>query len=237
MTGTVRSCLSVLVLAAIFVLVLAWVGGPVLAGTVVERSLTAAGFVAAETSVAVTSEPPLELVTGHADRVVINARNATLRDIRATSVSLTLSNVDLVGRNFARVDGSLDDVSIDAADGSTINARTIAVRGAAEETIATVHIEQAVVERLVKEGIRAQTGVAVERITLSPPNRIRFTAGLSLDGRFEVGRDGSLDVVTSDGGARFKLFDPPPELNLASASVVGTDLVLVGTMSLADLFR
>ena len=135
-----RGCLSILLLAALFVLALAWFGGPALAGTVVERSMTAAGFVAADTSVAVTSEPPLELLTGHADRVVVKARNATLRDMRAASLSLTLSNVDLVGRRFARVDGTLDNVSIDSSDGTVINARSIAVRGPADAATATVRM-------------------------------------------------------------------------------------------------
>jgi hypothetical protein len=232
-----RGCLSVLLLAAVFVLGLAWFGGPALAGTVVERSMTAAGFVAADTSVSVTSEPPLELLTGHADRVVIKGRNATLRDIRAASLSLTLSNVDLVGRRFARVDGTLDNVSIDASDGTVINARSITVRGPADATTATIRLAEDVVKRLLTDGIRAQAGLGVGSVTLSPPNRIKFTAGLSIDGRFDVGSDGSLGVVTSGGGSRFTLFEPPPQLRLTNASVVGTDLVLVGTISVAELIR
>jgi hypothetical protein len=174
---------------------------------------------------------------GHADRVVINARNATLRDLRAASVALTLSNVDLLGRRFGRVGGSLEDVSIDAGQGVVVAARSIDLRGPPDAATATVYVEHDVVERLVAEGIRAQTGLTVASITLSPPNRIRFTAGLSIDGRFEIGADGSLDLIASGGGSGFKLFDPPPELHLTSASVVGSDLVLVGTISVAELFR
>ena len=232
-----RGCLSTLILAAVFVLGLAWFGGPVLASTVVERSLTAAGFVAAETSVAVTSEPPLELLAGHADRVVITARNAVLGDIRAASVSLTLSNVDLVGRRFARVDGGLDNVSIDANGGTVVNATSITVRGPGDGATATIRVGGDVVKRLLTDGIRSQAGLRVGSVTLSPPNRIRFTAGLSIDGRFAVAPDGSLGVVAAGGGSRFTLFDPPPQLQLKSASVVGSDLVLVGTTSLTDLFR
>lgn len=232
-----RGCLSVLVLAAVFVLGLAWFGGPVLAGTIVERSMTAAGFVAADTSVAVTSEPPLELLAGHADRVVVTARNATLRNMAAASLSLTLSNVDLVGRRFARVDGTLDDVSIDASDGTVINARSIALRGPSDAATATVRLAEDVVKRLITDGVRAQAGLRVTGVTLSPPNRIGFTAGLPIDGRFDVAADGSLGLVTSGGGSRFMLFEPPPELRLVGVSVVGSDLVLVGTTSLADLVR
>jgi hypothetical protein len=230
-----RGCLSVLVLAAAFVLGLAWFGAPALAGSIIERSLAAAGFVGVDTSVTVTSEPPLELLTGHADRVVIKARNATLRDMRAASLSLTLSNVELVDRTFARVDGILDDVSIDASDGTVLRASSLGVRGPADAATATIRLSKDVVTRLITDGIRAQAGIRVGGITLSPPDRIRFTAGLSIDGRFDVGSDGSLGVVTSGGGSRFTLFQPPPQLRLQSVSIVDSDVVLVGTISLADL--
>jgi hypothetical protein len=155
--------------------------------------------------------------------------------MRAASLSLTLSNVDLLGRRFARLDGTLEDVSIDASDGTVINARSITLRGPADGATATVRLTEDVVKRLLTDGIRAQAGLRVGSVTLAPPNRIRFTAGLSIDGRFDVGADGSLGVVTSGGGSRFTLFEPPPDLRLTNASVVGSDLVLVGTMSLADL--
>jgi hypothetical protein len=233
----VRGCLSILVIAAVFVLAMAWIVGPVLAGTLIERSLSAAGFSAATTSVTVTSEPPLELIGGHADRVVISARDAELHSLRAATMSLTLTNVDLVGRQFGGADGTFDDVVISPGSGRSIEARSIRLRGAAAAATTTVLINTQVVERVVAEGIRQQTGLSVGSITLSAPNRIRFTAGLSLEGRFAVGPNGSLDVVTAGGGTRFKLFEPPSELRLTSVSVTGTDLVLVGTTSLVDLLR
>jgi hypothetical protein len=224
----------VLVIAAIFVLALAWIGGPVLAGTVVERSLAAAGFTAASKSVTVASEPPLEILAGHADRVVIDARDAGLRTLHAAQLSLTLTNVDLLGRRFGGIDASLDDALFTPAEGPAVAARSITVRGPANGATATIHVSEQVVEQLITDGIRQQTGLTVERVTLSAPNRVRFTAGLSLDGRLAVDADGALVVVTS-GETRFRLLKSPPEVRLTSVSVADRDLVLVGTTSLGDL--
>jgi hypothetical protein len=231
-----RGCLSVLVIAALFVLVLAWIGGPMLASTLIERSLAAAGFTASSTSVTVTSEPPVEVLAGHADRVRIDARDAQLETIRAGRLSLALTNVDLLGRRFGSVDGILDDAIITPADGPAVAARVITLRGSAADATATITIGEQVVEQLIVDGIRQQTGLRVDRVTLSAPNRVRFTAGLTLDGRFAVGPNGSLDVVAS-GDTRFTLLDPPADIHLTSATVVGTDLVVVGTTSLVDLLR
>jgi hypothetical protein len=117
-----RGCLSVLFIAVGLVLVAAWLGGPTFAGVLVERSLDGAGFVAAQRSVTVSSDPALEILTGQADRVTIRATRATVRDLTAGRLLVTLSNIDLVARRFSRIDGQLDDVLIRAADGSSVRA-------------------------------------------------------------------------------------------------------------------
>ena len=124
-----RGCLTVLVLAAALVLVVAWFGAPTLAGVLIERSLAGAGYSATETSVTVSSDPPLEILAGHADRVTIRGTHATLRDLTAAELVLTMTNVDLVGGRFSRVDGQLTDVLIQSGDGSSVRARSLAVRG------------------------------------------------------------------------------------------------------------
>src|SRR2546421_6060455 len=111
-------CLSVLAIAAGLVLVVAWFGGPTLAAALIERSLAGAGYAATDTSVSVSSDPPLEILTGHADRVTIRATGATIRNLTAARLALTLTNVDLVAGRFSAIDGELGDVSIRSADGS-----------------------------------------------------------------------------------------------------------------------
>jgi hypothetical protein len=232
-----RGCLSVLIMAAGLVLAAAWFGGPTLAGALVERSLDAAGFVAAERSVTVSADPPLEILAGHADRVTIRATRATVRDLTAARLNLTLTNVDLVAATFAGVDGQLDDVVIPAADGSSVDARTLTVHGRAAAATATVRIDAAVVEALLSKAIRRETGLSVTSLSLTAPDRIRFTAGLTISGRLAVEPDGSLVIAATSGDTRFTVFQPNADLRLTSVAVSGTELILTGTTDLATLIR
>jgi hypothetical protein len=232
-----RGCLSVLILAAGTVLAAAWFGGPTLAGVVIERSLDSAGFVAAERSVTVSSDTPLEILAGHADRVTIRATRATVRDLTASRLVLTLTSVDLVGGKFSGVDGQLDDVLIPSVDGSSVDARTVTVRGRAAAATATVRIDAGVLEGLFAKAIRRETGLSVAGLSLSAPDRIRFTAGLTISGRLAVGADGSLVIAATSGDTRFTVFKPNADLRLTSVAVSGTELVLTGATDLGSLIR
>ena len=232
-----RGCLSVLIMAVGLVLAAAWFGGPTLAGVVIERSLDSAGFVAAERSVTVSSNPPLEILAGHADRVTIRATRATVRDLTAARLALTLTNVDLVAGRFSGVDGQLDDVVIPAADGSSVDARTLTVHGRATAATATVRIDSAVVEALLSKAIRRETGLSVTGLSLTAPDRIRFTAGLTISGRLAVEPDGSLVIAATSGDTRFTVFKPNADLRLTSVAVSGTELVLTGTTDLGSRIR
>src|SRR5919112_3846543 len=112
-----RGCLTILVLAAAFVVGAIWFGGPPLAGTVVEASLTGAGLTADELDVTVSSDPPLGLVTGRADRVSIHATGVGWGSIEAESMDLDLIGVDLFGRTATSADGTFDGVAVEAPGG------------------------------------------------------------------------------------------------------------------------
>src|SRR4051812_2341016 len=232
-----RGCLTVLTLAAALALVGAWFGGPALAGVLVERSLAAAGYKATDSSVVVSSDPPFEILAGHADRVTIRGTSATIHDLRAARLELTLSNVDLVGRRFSRIDGQLDDVHIPAADNSSVLARSVAVRGRADAAATTVRVDEAVVADLLDEAIKRETGLSVSGVQLSEPNQIRFTAGLTIRARFDVSPDGSLVIAGTSGDPRFTVFRPDQDIRLTSVAVAGSVLVLTGTTDVSTLIR
>jgi hypothetical protein len=232
-----RGCLSVLILAAGIVLGVAWFAGPALAATLVERSLDTAGFVAAERSVTVAADPPLEILAGHADAVTIRAARATLRELTAARLVLTLTNVDLVNRTFSGVDGQLDDVLVASADGSSVDATSLTVRGRAASATTTVRIDAAVVEGLLSKAIRRETGISVTSLSLTQPDRIRFTAGLTISGRFAVAADGSLVIAATTGNTRFTVFQPNTDFQLKTVAVSDGQLVLTGTTHLATMMR
>ncbi|TMC61362.1 MAG: hypothetical protein E6J17_08625, partial [Chloroflexi bacterium] len=155
----------------------------------------------------VSSDQPLEILAGHADRVTITATRARVRDLSAARVQLTLTNVDLVNGTFAGVDGQLD-VLIPTIDGSSVDARSVTVGGRAGAATAVVRIDSSIVEALLGKAIRRQTGLSVTAVTLSEPDRIRFTAGLTISGQFAVAADDSLVIAATSGDNRFTVFQP-----------------------------
>src|SRR3954452_7366168 len=230
-----RGCLSVLVLGLVFVLGVTWVAGPLLAGAVVERVLAGSGFAGQATSVTVAANPPLELLAGHADRLDVRSRNARVGRLDAERLAITLSDVDLLSRRVGHVDGRLDGVTMRAADGSTVKARSIRLLGPANDATATVTISGTVVEGLAREEIRSQLGLIANDVRLVQPGLIRFTlAGIPAEGRFEVDETGALNVVADIvGEARFRIVEAGDPLKLRSAVVDGSDVVLVGTLDVA----
>ena len=105
-----RGCLSVLIIAAAFLVGVVWFGGVPLAETVVEASLTASAFEADELDVTVGADPPLQLALGRADRVEIEATGVRWEDLRAGSMSMRLDGVDLLARTATTADGEFRDV-------------------------------------------------------------------------------------------------------------------------------
>ncbi len=199
-----RGCLSVLVLAAIFVVGSAWFAGPAVAGFVIETALANSGFHGANTSVRVVTNPPLEVLAGRVDRVDVDAQDASLGGLDADDVELSLFDVDLVDRHAGSVDGRLLGVRMRAADGSSISASSVDVVGRADRARATIRIPGSVVNGLALAAIQDQVGFAVGQVVLVPPDRVAFTlAGARLEGRLVVEAVSSVrarDVAMADEG-------------------------------------
>jgi len=233
----VRGCLSVLLAAALFVLGAAWFGGPTLAGAIVERSLAGAGFSGTGTTVAVSADPPLALLGGHADRVVIQSSKASVGGVDADRLTVTLIDVDLVARRFARVDGQLDGVVLHNADGTAVEASSIGLVGRSDAAAATVRIAAATIDAMARAAVRREVGVSVAAVRLVAPDWIVFTAGgLQVEGRLVVDGAGSLGVaVAALGSGTIELVQPGGPLRLKSIRIEAGDLVLAGTYDLTGL--
>src|SRR5688500_18103658 len=100
--------LSVTGIAGVILLVVAWLGGPSLAGSMIEASLASAGFQGSNTTVEVATDPPFELLGGRADRVVIRSENATIDQLQAERFELALLDADLGATVFSSVEGRLE---------------------------------------------------------------------------------------------------------------------------------
>lgn len=234
-----RGCLGVLLLAAVVVLAGAWFGGPSLAGVLVEGALDVAGLESRDRSVLVESDPPIEVLGGHADRVDIRADDVVLADLDADRLDLTLFDVDLGARRFGSIEGRLTGVVLTAGDGSATEAEIVDLLGPADEVVATARISGSVVDRLAREALARQEGLTVDAVTLEAPDRIALQIGPArITGRLAVDASGTLTATLEAPGDRVvTLLAPESPFTLTGASVEAADLVLVGRIDLDSLLR
>ena len=229
-----RGCLGVLIIAAAFLAGIVWFGGPPLAETVVEATLTSSGFEADDLEVTVRSDPPLTLAVGRADRVTVEGQNVRWNDLRAESMSMSLAGVDLLGRTAVSADGFLENVEFKAGEGQpTVGSVTFAGPAAAAD--ATVIVDTATVERLAFAAFEREFGSKPEGVTLHGPNVVRVQTSVgSLDGTLEVA-SGALVIRSSLGTVVIVEASPTMPITLTGVSIRGGGLELRGTIDLLSL--
>ncbi len=234
-------CLRFLVFAVLLVFVLAWFVPPLIAGPVVATSLTAAGFDGEDTEVVVRTDPPPELVLLHADNLRITSRNVRRDDVRIQRLDLQLTDVGLLDRTFASIEGTLDGLSTLGAGGEAIVVQRISIDGESPNPAATVEISPAQVQSLAADAIAGLMGTRPTTLSLLEPDGLQFVVGPATTvGRFEIEADGSLALAVAGGplgDQNFVLIRPQDGLPVAFRSLrVGpTGLVLEGTLEVAAL--
>ncbi len=210
-----RGCLFTLLLGAIVIGFLVVAGLPALMGGILTAGVAAAGLVADDTTVTVSSSPPTDLLGLHADTVRVTATDATFRGMRIGAFDLALGDVAILGRSAATVDGELRKVTIPTPDGPDLAVERIVLLGSGEDISTTTTISNQEAEALVRLAIEAELGVRPSSVRLEAPDRLVIKAGVTLSGRLDVTRGGDL-VVRIDGA----LADPGPLVLLRG----GTDL-------------
>jgi DUF2993 family protein len=230
-----RGCLSVLILAATFVIGLVWFGGPPIAETVVEASLTSAGFKADTLDVSVRADPPLLLALGRADRVEIEAGGVRWNGLHAGSMSLRLNGVDLLARTATTADGRFGEVELQTTQGDPALA-AITITGPADRARTTIEIDGATVNRLALAAFEQEVGTRPDSAELVAPDRIRVRlGGNALTGTLRVEADGALVVATSLGTVRLVEPDSAIPFTLTGVSAGPTGLELTGTTDVESL--
>jgi hypothetical protein len=213
-----RGCLSIVVLAVAFILGATWFFGSDVA------------------AVTVAADPPFELLVGHADDVRINSEHATLDQFAAAQLDMTLTDVDLVSRRFAHVDGNLTDVTMHTSDDQTFRASTVKFSGDGDAAATTIRVDHETVVSMAIATIGHQLGVPASNVKLSAPNGISFSTGSStIAGRLVI-VDGGLAVSASlPGNPRIDLIRPTGGLRFTSVSVRDDDLVLTAALNVEAL--
>ena len=230
-----RGCLSVLVIAALFVVVGAWFGGPPIAAALVSTGLTSSGFHSNDLAVTVQADPPLALALGRADRVVVSGTDVAWNGLTADTLDLTLHGVDLIGRTADQANGVLTGVELPNVDPPGSKA-SVDIAGPGDSAVVTITIDGATVEAMAIEAFDQKLGVRPSSATLTEPNVIRFKAGpVTAAGALTIGPGGSLDVSTPLGTVTVLEPSPSQPIHLTSVAVENGSLVLTGTLDVSDL--
>jgi hypothetical protein len=172
-----RGCLFVVVLAGVVLAAAAWFGAPSIAAFAVRSALESTGFASDDLEVDVTADPPLALLTGHADEVRVRGSDATIDRLSAGRADVTVRGVDLFARSFDSIAGTLLDVSVPTGGGRETPARSIGLDGPAARVVATVHIERTAAEMLFRDQLAGATGRPIAGIELAAPDQVTFRFG------------------------------------------------------------
>ena len=221
-----RGCLFTLMLGAIVVAFIVIVGLPALAGAILTAGVSAAGLVADDTAVTVSSSPPTDLLGLHADTVRLTATDATFRGMRIGVLDLALGDVGILRRSVTVVDGELRDVTIRTPDGRDLVVESIALLGGGDDIATTTIISNQEAENVLSVAIEAALGVRPSSVRLDGPDRLVIRAGVTITGRLVVTRGGNL-VLRPDrplgDGAPIVLLRGGEDIPIALTSVLVTD--------------
>jgi hypothetical protein len=220
----VRGCLFVLVLAAAILSAAAWFGSPILASSVISGALDNAGYHAASSTVTATSDPPIKLLLGRADRVEIAGTDVDFRTFHAASLDLVVTDVDVLGRTAGRMSGRIDGAEMITSAGETTTA-DVTIDGVASGADASIVVDAATIVRVVKGTFQQKFGVAVSSVKLIAPDTLRISApGATVEGQVLVDPDGAIAFSTSLGSSPILSLDPSFPLRFRSVRVDGGNL-------------
>jgi hypothetical protein len=232
----VRGCLSVLVLAIVFLVAGAWLAGPPVAAFIVEAGLATAGFHGRDTEVMVRADPPFELLTAHADSVDIDSDDVTVDQFTAGHLQLSLTDADLLNRRFADVDGRLDDVTMTTGGNSTLKATRVEVTGDPSEADMTIHVSREVLAQVALETASSELGVEADEIEFGSPDEVRLVSGATTIAGHLVIHQGGLSIeIGLPSSPRIDLIEAGPGLRLTSVSIDDGAMVLHGVLNVERL--
>lgn len=232
-----RGCLFTLVLGAVVIGALLVFALPRVLEGVITASLTTAGFQARETSVRLEQDDPLSLIGLKADRVTIDAVDATIGDLDAGAVHLVLEDVDLGTREADAVTGTLSDVAAVSA-GDPIDIPEIRLAGDTTKLEAVASIDASDVEAIVTERVTAALGEPPTAVRIEAPNVMTITVrGFPVTGTLLIDETGALRLSLSDPiSTDLVILEPKATLmDLRAVRVAGDRLVLEGDVDVSTL--
>jgi hypothetical protein len=206
------------------VLLATWAFAPAVAAGLVSAGLGTAGFASSDKQVTVIADPPIELLTLRADKVHLQATNATFGGLRMASVDLILGGVSLTGRQADSVEGTLTGVQVPTALGATATISSVGLTGPSSDLRAVLTLAAADVRALASAAVQSQMGSTPTKVTLTAPDKVTVVAaGLNVRGRLVVDAHGGLvflPVAPAGFSGPIDLLRPGPTEPLRFTSIV-----------------
>jgi hypothetical protein len=237
----VRGCLFTLVLAAAVLGGIVLFGLPALAEGVLTVAIGAAGLQADDTRVTVTADPPTELLELRADRVRVTATGAMFRGLAIASFDVRFSDVALLERTAAGVDGTLTGVEVPIDGGAPVLLPSLALSGGGEDITVTTTLGGPEAEALIADAVEAEIGSRPSAITISAPDRLVVRIGVVSHATLAVTGTGDLIARVTDGPAAGRTVvllrggeDLPVRLTSVRVTTAG-DLRLAGSLDVGLL--
>lgn len=230
-----RGCLFIVLLAGAVLGTASWFGAPLVASAVIQAAFESGGYRAGSGTVRATSDPPPKLLIGRADRVAISGTDVDFRTFHAVSVDLVLTDVDVVARTAGGVVGQIEDAELRTTDGVAAVADVI-IAGSGQAAAATITVDSATVDRIVRERFRDEFGVAPTGVALVAPNVLRISSGATtVAGRLEVDAAGAIALRTPLGAAMILSLDPSFPLRVDAVAVTAGGLRIDATLDTGAL--
>ncbi len=235
-----RGCLLFLVFAAVLLAALAWFGVPPAADWIVTQIVR--GSISGDVRAHVAADPPPRLLLLHADTLQIDGTGVTLPggSISAASLSLTLSDVNLLSRHAGSVTGRLGDVAVAAAGlaGGPLPIRSVTLSGPPDNVAAVMTVDASTALAIARAEVTRLTGVVPADVSLLAPDFLRIVAAGQVTVAQLVVVQGSLVAQPSSAtiGA-ITIVDGASlgPLHLTSVEVTASTVVLAGRLNQAAL--
>lgn len=172
-----RGCLTFLATILVVAAAVAWFLPPPVADAVLSQSLSVVLGGPMNANVR-TSFPP-SLLTFRADGVDVTGSNARFANgtLRAATVTLHLSDVDLLARTAGAVDGTFRDVTIDTSSLGPLSVERIVLSGPSGSLDATATIDTTEGTRILAAAIAGATGRPAISVQLVPPSSAQARVG------------------------------------------------------------
>lgn len=187
-----RSFIGFVVFLALLIAVLVLVVAPLAARPLI-ATLVRDALPIDEGAVTVDVDVGLALLSGEVDALAIAGRDLRSGEATIGLLQVELTGFDLFSRAFRVIDGRLEDVEVQLADGTAVSLERIEVSGPSDALWAKASLDAAAVELLVRSKL-AEQGIRPDAVRLGTRSIEVVAQDVTIRARFDV-HDGGLFLV------------------------------------------